>query len=811
MRAIWQDIRFGLRMLVKSPGFALVAVLTLALGIGANTAIFGVVKQVLLQPLGMQNPGRLVMLWPRNLLRNDPKDLVTPGKYEDWRRENHVFSEMAAATDQSYTLTGLGEPELLISWSISSNFMHLLGVEPTMGRMFTQEEEQAGHNHVVVLTNKLWVRRFGEDRNVLGKTITLNDMPYTVIGVMPRGFNFPGELNDLWAPLVMPPDAAANRTATFLRVVARLKDGLTMKQAEADIEQLSERLGQQYPDTDKGWGVGFQPVRDLFVGGIRPPLLALTGAVGFVLLIVCANVANLLLARAAARRKEMAIRVALGATRGRLIRQLLTESVMTSLAGCLIGLMLTVWATRFLVHLFPNNIANLNIPLVEEIPVDSVVLGFAVLLAVVTGIVFGAVPALQVSGASPEPGLKESGGRTIGSGGSRLVRSGLVVAQVSLALVLLTSAGLMIKSFVRLQNTSLGFNPGHVMTAQVLLPRSRYKTDPDRIRFVREVLAEMHKLPGVESAAAVNFLPLSGFWGTVSFTTPDAAPVAVSQWPSADYRIASDDYFRTMQIPILRGRSFTGADTAQNPPVCIINATLARRYFANQDAVGRLVTPDPNEFGKAPWLIVGVVGDVKHFGAAEAAHPEVYRPFTQDGFPLIAFTARTGQQPMALAGSLRQAIWTVDKDQAIFRELPMEEAAWESSALRRMSMIIFAFFAATALALSALGIYGVVSYLVAQRTREIGIRMALGARRGAIVQMVVGQTFRVAAIGLVLGVAGALAVTRFLASLLFQVRALDSTIFVAVPAVLCAVALLAAWVPAQRAARIDPVVALRYE
>src|SRR6266568_285899 len=811
METFLKDIRYAVRMFGKSPGFTAVAVLTLALGIGANTAIFGVVKQVLLQPLGMRKPERLVMLWARNLLRNNPKDLVTPGKYEDWHRENHVFSEMAAATDRAYTLTGSGEPELLVSWNISANFMQVLGVAPALGRMFTREEEQEGHNHVVVLTNKLWVRRFGADRNVLGKTITLSDTPYTVIGVMPRGFNFPAEGNDLWAPLVMPPDAAANRTSVFLRVVARLRDGITMKQAETDIEQLSERLGQQYPDSDKGWSVGFQPVPDLFVGGIRAPLLALAGAVGFVLLIVCANVANLLLARAAARRKEMAIRVALGATRGRLVRQLLTESMMMSLAGCAIGWMLAAWASSLLVRLFPNNIANLNIPRVEQIPIDSAVAGFALLLVVVTGIVFGGVPAFQVSRVSPETDLKEGNGRAAGSSGSQRMRSALVVAQVSLALVLLICAGLMVKSFVRLQNTTLGFNPNHVLTMQVFLPRNRYKTDPERSRFVHDVLAEIHKLPGVESAAAVNFLPLSGFWGTVSFTTPGAAPAPVPQWPTADYRIASDDYFRTMQIPILRGRSFTSADTAQNPPMCIINATLAQRYFANQDAVGKLLTPDPGEFGKTPWLIVGVIGDVKHFGAAEAAHSEVYRPFTQDGFPLIAFTARTGQQPMALANSMRQAIWTVDKDQAIFRALSMEEAAWESSALRRISMIIFAFFAATALALSALGIFGVVAYLVAQRTREIGIRMALGAQRGAIVRMVVGQSFRVSAAGLALGTAAALAATRFLGSLLFQVRALDPMTFVAVPAVLCAVALVAAWAPARRAARVDPIVALRYE
>jgi predicted permease len=663
----------------------------------------------------------------------------------------------------------------------------------------------------VVLTYKLWQRKFGGDPNILGKSITLSDAPYTVIGVMPRGFNFPAELNDLWTPLALSPATMQSRRSTILRVVARIRDGVTQQQAERDMTQLSQRLAQQYPDTDKGWDVGFQSVRDLFVGGIRTPLLVLMGAVGFVLLIACANVANLLLARAAVRKREIAVRMTLGATRGRIIRQLLTESVLLSLLGCSAGMALAMWASGMLVRLFPNNIANLNIPRVDQISMDGGVVGFAIALAVATGLIFGAAPAFQVSEVSPEMDLKEGDGRTVGSGGSRRLRSLLVMAQVSLAVVLLVCAGLLIKSFVRLQNAGLGFNPDHVLTMYTALPRNRYPDDPARSRFVQNALPRLTALPGVQSAAAVNFLPLSGFWGTISFQPPGAAPAPVPQWPSADYRIASADYFRTLQIPVLRGRGFTEQDTAQSPLVCVINQTLAQRFFANEDPVGKLLTPDPSGFGKVPFLIVGVIGDVKHFGAAEPTHPEVYRPFTQDGSPFVAFTLRTGPEPMSLADASRRAIWDVDKDLAITRVVSMEEAASESTALRRVSTSIFAFFAATALALAALGIYGVVSYLVVRRTREVGVRLALGAQQGDILQLIVGQSFRVAAVGLVVGVAAAMAATRFLATLLFQVGAVDPAIFATVPLLLAAVALLAAWLPARRAAGLDPMVALRYE
>jgi predicted permease len=677
--------------------------------------------------------------------------------------------------------------------------------------MFTAQETQAGHEHEVVLTYKLWQRKFGADPNVLNKTVTLNDASYTVIGVMPRGFDFPSDSNDLWSPLVLPASVASSRSAHMLRVVAKIKDGISIRQAQAEMDQLSRRLGDLYSDTDKGWDVGLQPVRDLFVGDVRAPLLALSAAVGFVLLIACANLANLLLARAGTRRREIAIRVSLGASHARIMRQVLTESVLLSVLGCIAGVLLATWSTGVLVHLFPKNIANLRMPHVDRIPINGLVILFSVMLAVITGLLFGSVPALQARGVSPDADLREGAERAAGSRAAARLRSGLIVTQVSLALVLLVCAGLMIKSFSRLERASLGFNPDHVLTAQIFLPPSRYHTDPERSRFVENALSRIEPLPGVKSAGAVNFLPLSGFWGTLSFQTTSASTAPVPQWPSAHYRIASTDYFHTMQIPLLRGRVFSAQDTAESPLVCVINEALVKRYFNNEDPVGHYLIPDPGGFGKRPWLIVGVIGDVKHFGAAEPINPEVYRPFTQDGFPLIAFTVRTTTEPLAMADAVQNAIWSIDKDQSILSVLPMDDAVAQSSGLRRTSMEILTFFATIALALAAVGIYGVISYLVVRRTREVGVRMALGAQPGDILRMIVGQSFRVVLVGLVLGVAGAYATSRLLTSLLFEVRAVDPLTFSMVVLLLSLASLGAAWFPARRAAQLDPNNALRHE
>jgi predicted permease len=809
MESFVQDLGYAFRTLRKSPGFAVIALLTLAIGIGSNAAMFSVVKTVLLRPLGMREPDRVVMLWPRNLPRNIPLGLAPPARVDDWRSENHVFSEMAVATDSLYTLTGSGDPADLVAWQLSANFLHVLGAQPALGHGFLPENEQLGQHRVVILSDHTWRGKFGSDPGVVGRSVMLNDQPFTIIGVMPRDFSFPSDITDVWTPLVIGADIASSRTAQRLRVAARLRDGVTLAQAKAEMAQISVRLAQRYPDTDKGWDVNIERVRDRLSGDVRAPLLALAAAVGFLLLIACVNTANLLLARAALRHREIAVRVALGATRTRIVRQVLTESLLIGVVSCLLGLVFARWESILLVHLFPRNVTNLSIPLVQNIPIDFSVIAFSIGLTLVTSILFGIAPAMHASGVAPLAALKSVSGSV--AGGGRRTRAALVIAEVSIALVLLVCAGLMIKSFSRLQNASLGFNPDHVLTLQAFLSRTHYKSDPERSRFVHDVVSSIEQLPGVQSVGAVNFLPLSGFWGTLQFSLPEFPAAPATQWPEADYRIATDDYFRTMQIPLVRGRGFTAHDTPQSELVCIINDTMARKFFPGKDPVGKLLTANPEVFGPKPFLIVGVVGDVKHFGASEEGHAEVYRPFSQDGFPLVAFVVRTTPDPMTLVEAVRKSILTVDSRQSVFRIVSMDEAAADTMTLRRVSAVIFIFFAVVALFLSVIGIYGVVSYLVAQQTREIGIRIALGAQSSTVLRMILGYSLRVSLVGLVIGVPIALAITRLMGALLFHVRASDPAVFIFVPLLLCAVALVASWVPALRASRVQPLEALRCE
>jgi putative ABC transport system permease protein len=809
VESVLHDLRLSFRSLRMSPGFAVLAVLTLAVGMGSSAAMFGAVKTVLLRPLGLRDPDRLMLLWPRNLARSIDKDLATPGLLNDWRAENHAFSELAHATDAVYTLTGHGAPQSLIAWQISGNFLRVLGARPAMGRGFSAADEQPGHHRVVLLSNRVWRDRFGGDAGVIGRSLALNDQPYTVVGVMPKEFAFPHDVTDIWTPLGIPPEVATSRTLHRLRVVGRLRDGVTIREAEVDMGLVSRRLGERYPDTDAGWDVALQPVRDLLVGDIRSPLLALAGAVAFLLLIACANVANLLVVRAMGRRREVALRIALGASRGRVVRQLLTETLALSGLGCALGLGLAVWLARVLVTLIPAQIANLSIPMVQHIPIDRSVVLFSCLLAGVTGLFLGTVPALQLSGMAPGEDLKGATGRMTGTQVTGRIRSALVVVQLALALVLLAGAGVMIKSFARLQASPLGFNPDRVLTMHVTLPRTRYRTDADRRRFVNEAIARMRAVPGVTSAAAVNFLPLSGFWDTLAFKPPHEPPAPVAQWPQADSKIASEDYFRTLQIPILRGRGFGPQDVAEGQAVCLINGTLARRYFPGRNPVGLSIDVDPDAVGTGSLLVIGVVADAKHFGAAEQARPEVYRPFSQAGFPIIAFAVRTDREPMTLVDPVREAVWSVDSAQAITRVLTLADAASESTALRRTGTVVVGCFAVAALALAALGVYGVVSFLVVQRTRELGIRAVLGARRSDILRFVLREHRRATLLGLAIGVTTAAAATRTLGAFLFEVGPLDPAVFAWVAALLTLVCLAASWIPARRAARMHPVEALR--
>src|SRR5215813_7761364 len=573
MQTLWQDLRYGARMLLKNPGFTLIAVLTLALGIGANTAIFSVVNRVLLFRLPYKDAGRLVMVWGANPQQGATIDLVSPTDLADWRAQNTVFEDLAATNDAPYNLTGMGEPESLFGYSLAANFFQVTGLQPALGRTFTPEEDRAGAPGVVILSHRLWQRRFGSDRNVVGRSVNLNGAPHTIIGVMPAGFQHP-QRSELWTPLrlnSLNANQANDRSFRYLRVVGRLKPGVTLERAQMEMSRIARRLAEQHPDTNAGQGVKIVSLQEQYAGDIKPTLLALLGAVGFTLLIACANVANLSLARAAARQKEIAVRTALGARRGRIVRQLLTESVLLALIGGALGLLLTLWSANLLVSLFPNNVANLNIPVVEEIPIDGRVLGFSLLISLLTGVIFGLAPAWQASKQDLSQALKESGANTTAGMSGRRMRGLLVVSEMALAVLLLVGAGLMIKSFWRLLQGDLGLNPKNVLTMEVMLPPQKYGDWGQRRAFLQDVMRRVENLPGVESAGATNFLPLTGFWDIASFSIEGRPAPRPNEEPSADNRMVTEQYFRAMGIRLLRGREFDERDHEGASPVVIIN------------------------------------------------------------------------------------------------------------------------------------------------------------------------------------------------------------------------------------------------
>ena len=810
MAILVEDFRYGLRMLRKAPGFTAVAMISLALGIGANTAIFGVVKAVLLKPLPFTDPDRLVTLWASNPQNPGDEILpVTPADFEDWQHRTHAFAEIGVSYDVHKSLTGSGEPAALNGYAFSANVFHVAGVTPLLGRTFTREEDRPGADHVVILAYSLWRTKFGGDRGIVGKTIVLDGQPYTVVGIMRPGYDYPGNV-EFWKPTALKPADLADRKHPSLRLLARLKPGVSVQQANAELRAVAAQLQKEYPDTNRNRSARVETIRQRYVGDIEPALLVLLGAVAFVWLIACTNLANLLLANSSSRRKEFAVRIALGASRRRLIGQLLAESMLLSFLGSLLGLFLAFWSRGALLQLFPNDIANLNIPRVEQIPMDGGVIGFALLLALFTGALFGILPALDTSAADPYETLK-AGGRSGAPAGGERTRSVLVIAEMALSLVLLAGAGLMIRTFLRLEGTSLGLNPDHVLTAELLLPDTKYPKLEDRARFLGEALGRIRGLAGVQSAGAIGFTPLSGFWGATNFTIEGQPVLPSGALPEADFNLVSVSYFPTVEVPLLLGRDFEARDTASAPQVVIINQMMARQFWFDQNPVGQHLSPDPAMFGKTNWEIIGVVGDIKHFGVAEPTHATMYRPFTQENFPLITFAIRTQVPPMTLAHAVRQAIWNVDKDQPIWKMITMDEAVAESVTLRKISMILLVLYATLSLFLALLGLYGVMSRLVAQRTPEIGLRMALGARPGDISRLVVGKGLWLAAVGIGLGTAAALALSRVLSTLLFGVRPEDPVTFTAVGLLLSAVASFASYIPARRAAKVDPMVTLRYE
>ena len=808
MGTILQDLRFGVRMLAKSPGFTLVAVLALALGIGANTAIFSVVNTVLLRPLPFTQPERLVTVIPRNERDGSLGDTHSYPNFADLRAQRQIFEAAAAYSAASGFLLGGDEPELLRGLVTSADLFPMLGARPALGRTFTAEEDKPGAQRVIVLSDGLWRRRFNADPRIVGQSITLTTGPTTVVGVMPPDFKYPVGMAkvDYWMPLVpnIRPDNLTARDSVFLTVVARVRAGATLQQAQAELNRTSQQLAAAYPDSNTALGFMLRPLHEELVGDVRPALYVLLAAVGFVLLIACANVANLLLARAAARQREIAIRVALGASRWRIVRQLLTESLLLALAGGGLGLLLALWGLDLLVAAAPQ-----NIPRLHEAALDPVVLAFTIGVSLLTGVVFGLAPALQATKTDFNEALKE-GGRGGGEGlRQNRLRAVLVIAEVALSLILLVGAGLLIQSFGHLLKVDPGFRPEHVLAADVVARSSSYPKPEQRAAFFQQVLQHIAQLPGVEAAGAVSPLPLGGNFEAFSFAIEGRPPAPRGEEPAADFRITSADYFRAMSIPVRRGRVFTDRDSANAPPVVIVNESFARRFFAGEDPLGRRMVVGADD---RPREIVGIVGDVRHAGLDAETTPELYVSYLQEPASRLTIVTRArAGDAAAIAASVRQSIREVDKEQPVYNVRPLMQLLADSVARRRFNMLLLGIFAAVALLLAALGLYGVMAYSVTRRTHEIGIRIALRAQTRDVLRLIVRQGMALVAVGLVIGVCAALAVTRLIRTLLFGVSTLDPLTYAGVALLLLFVTLIACLVPARRATKVDPLVALRYE
>ncbi len=808
MQDLWQDLRYGARMLGKNPGFTFIAVITLALGIGANAAIFSVVNSVLLRPLPYQDPDRLMMI-RETKLPQFPEFAVAAGNFLDWQKQNTVFERLVATHPASFNLTGTGDPELLRGLRTSSDFCALLGVRPQIGREFSPDEDQPGRNQVVILSYGLWQRRFGGDPAIVNQTITLDGQNYTVIGVMPSTFYFLERNYELWTPMAFSPQQAQNRGGhTISGVIGQLKPGVTVDQARTELSAIAERLAVEYP-VNAGWNVKLMPLMESTVGRIKPALLVLLGAVAFVLLIACANVANLLLARATGRQKEIAIRTALGASRGRTIRQLLTESVLLSLTGGAVGLLLANWGVKVLLALAPQ-----NLPRMRDVSLDGRVLAFSAAITLLTGLIFGLVPALQASKPNLAETMKDAGRGSTEGGRRQLIRNSLVVLEVASALVLLAGAGLMIKSFMRLQNVDPGFNPDNALTVSVSLPQRKYPEPNQRVAFFQQLIEKVKPLPGVQSVGATSLLPLSYDDLVGGFVIQGQPPLLPGTIQSTNYYSVSADYFTAMGIPLLRGRFFIEHDLINSPPVVIINETMAKKMFPDDDPVGKRLTFD-NPDNNPTWVeIVGVVGDVKHYALDRETTMQTYGPYTQDSASNMTLVARTTGDPTNLSAAIRREVLNLDKEQPVSTISTLDQFVSTSIAQPQFSTLLFGIFAVVAMLLASIGIYGVLSYSVTQRTPEIGIRLALGAQTSDVLRMVVRQGLLLAGVGIICGVIIAVILAKLLtgfSELLYDVKATDPLTFMVIAIVLMCVALAACYLPARRATRVDPMLALRNE
>jgi predicted permease len=805
METVLQDIRYALCMLRKNPGFTAAAVLTLALGIGANTAIFTVINAVLLRPLPFQHPERLVALWESNPQQEIDRAAVSPPNFVDWSSQSRTLEQIAAYRYWGFVLAGGDAPERIDGARVSAGLFSLLGVKPILGRTFLPEEDRFGGNHVVLVREGLWRRRFGADPGLLGKSLALNGTGYEVIGILPSELRLPDA--DVCVPLALEPYALTQRGSRALTVLGGLKPGVTQNQAQAEMHAIADRLQRQYPEANAGWDVTVLPLHEEIVAYIRPALLVLGAAVAFVLLISCANMAHLLLARTTSREQEIAVRAALGASRSRIIQQLLTESVLIAFLGGSLGLLLAQQGTNLLLTL-----SSATLPRTAQIGIDRYVLGFTLLLSLLTGLVFGLLPACHASRPDLYQSLKEGRGRAIRNG--RLVAPGnaVIVCEVALALIVLVGAGLLMRSFVGLLAVKPGFSSANVLTMTISLPDSKYPQGQQKTMFFQQLLQRIRSLPGVTSAGLVSHLPIAGRNLSTDFAVEGRSLSPSGQLPLADYVSVSPEYFGVMQIPLLKGRPFTEHDVMGSPPVVVINEILAHRFWPDTDPLGRrLILGSTIGADQVPRVIVGVVGNIRSAGLESEPGPMIYVPYSQNPWPTMSALIRTAGDPMRLVAAVRKEVLALDKDQPVYNVRPLEDVLSASLAARRFQMLLLGIFAAVALIMAAIGVYAVMAEVVVQRTHEIGIRMALGACPLDVLQLVVGRGMRLILAGVTLGLAGALALTRWMSAMLFGVSAADPLTFLTVTLVLVGVGFLACYIPARRAARLNPIVAARYE
>lgn len=803
LTTIWQDIRHGFRMLVKYKSFTAIAVAVIALGVGANTAIFSVINAVLLRSLPYRDEDRIVMVWENDTLEGNPKNAVAPANFFDFKEQSQVFEQLATYSQPSgLNLTNSDEPERVEASAVSANLFSVLGVQPALGRLFLPEDDKPGAAPVTIITAGLWQRRFGADPQLINRAVKLDGESYTVVGVLPPSFELPEKVQ-AFIPLPLEADGPSARRQHFLRVIGRLKPGVPVEQARSDLETIAARLQQQYPDTNSGRGVTVIPIKEQFVGDVRYALLVIFAAVGGVLLIACTNVAHLLLARGAARQREFAVRAALGASKWRILQQLLIENSLLALLGGAVGLLLAVVVTNLFITFSPS-----VFPRGAEVGISRTVLTFTFTLSMLTGLLFGLLPAYQLLRPDLNLVLKEGGrGSTNGLRMNRIGRI-LIVSEIAISLLLLVCAGLMIKSFVRLQNVNPGFDANNVLTMQISLP-SAYEDKQQIAAFYTQLQERINAVPGVRSSSLISRLPLAGDRATATVVI-EGRPVQRGEEIEAHFRAMGPDFFRVMSIPLLNGRDFTLQDSEKATNVVIINESMARAFWPNENPVGKRIRlgADP----AAPWSsVVGVVSNALNFGLDVDARHEVYSPYLQQPPARARLIVRTASDPLLMVNSIKGQVAAIDKNLPVSEVVTMQELLANSVAQKRFSMLLLSLFAGLALVLAAIGIYGVISYSITQSTQELGIRMALGANRRNILSLIVGQGAKLALIGVGLGIVASLLLTRVLSSLLYGVSATDPIVFVGLALLLTGIVLLACFIPARRATKLDPMLALRHQ